>query len=363
MTSSSSVARGIRILFFAGLLAVLPRGALSAVAQKDPPQDAAVVRLGAVEGSRIGFVKGLGSMATGIQKGSGGRLKVELLTGGATGTEADLLKDIIQGRLQGGFVSATIMAHSLPAFRMLLLPRLFNDYAQVAKFTGSALDHSLRQTASRKQLQVLGYASYGFYGLLDFSRASPRILTDLMVRVPKDAWLERAYQAMGFTAHYVPADDLSTALGSQWVTGVAATPEMLANTSLPKQAPRFHATRHLHGWTVLVVNLPWLEGLPDDLRKVVTDAGVGVTRSALGQAQTREEQILAQWSQTGSPVVIPPPTPSDEPPDPALRALIQEETPAIEQALQQQQGLLIQLWDQRQDQPPIPAPLSSQPLP
>ncbi|MBF0368679.1 MAG: TRAP transporter substrate-binding protein DctP [Magnetococcales bacterium] len=284
----------------------------------------------AVQGPSVSYVGSMESMARKIEQASGGRIKVEISNRGRSGSEAETLKAQIKGRLEGGFTSATVLANSLPGYRLLTLPYLFNDYSQVSHFIESPIDQSLRQTAQDKQLIVLGYASYGFYGLLDFgseerrnptptnshgagsgTSTSPSANFDsfpenrlpgveafkkMAVRVPLDNWITSLHKAFGMRTLVIPVEEAGVAMESGWLEGVVGTPEVLARSVLSKRAKFFYHTRHLHGWSVFTVSRRWFDKLPDDLQKILSRVVSEETRQMIDKAAAKEKKILTEWS-------------------------------------------------------------------
>ncbi len=269
-----------------------------------------VIRLSAAQGSHMAHVRILQSIARSIERDSDGLFKVDRLTNGQGGSEADLLKNQIRGRVEGGFTSAATLARSLPAFRLLTIPRLFNDERQVRRFIGSSLDDSLRATAANKGLKVLGYGSYGFYGILSFRQATDTDpgamfnLNDLAVRAPTDDWLDRVYDILPLRTRRVPTGDLATALESGWVEGIAATAESLAPTPYPDRASVYFSARLLHGWTVFTVNRAWFVSLSPQLQGMIATTVEEAGKRSIEIAFATERKLLTRWSQRGQPRVV-----------------------------------------------------------
>ncbi|MBF0382765.1 MAG: hypothetical protein HQL69_17220 [Magnetococcales bacterium] len=263
--------------------------------------DTIPMRITGVHSRNFGYIQALETMATTIDEASLGRIKVELLIGGEGGSEVEALKKQIHNKVEAGLTSATTMAYSLPAFRLLTIPLLFTAPSHVDNFINSPLDLAIRDTANTKSLKVLGYGSYGFYGLLAFEpnedeeisgatpngdeiaklvskemaldgQESPRSYIGLSVRAPVDQWMWKIHEALSIKQVIVPAADIPGAIETGWVEGVISTPETLAKTPYPKSASHYFDFRQQHGWSVFTVNEKWFEMLPDDLKIVVEKA-------------------------------------------------------------------------------------------
>ncbi|MBF0260949.1 MAG: TRAP transporter substrate-binding protein DctP [Magnetococcales bacterium] len=322
-----------------------------------PPPDAGEtipMRLAAIHKGDVVYVQALSQFAKTLEESSGKKIRPELLTNGKKGAEETALQELFAGNLEGGFFSPITLARQVAPFRALVTPRLFTRPEQVRGLTGSALDTALREAAKGKNLLVLGYGSYGFYGVLNFRAAASGTPTwnGLPTRVPNDPWMIEVHQALGLQPSSMPASDLTEAISTGWVQGIAATPEMLNRTAFANaNAKAFHQTRHLHGWMVLVVNLEWFNKLPQTLQEGITHAAASVLPRVMEQAFSQEKKILDKWSAEYH-VATPTPTDPELATEP-LKALSQKTIQASETHLNQP-GVVAQAASFNQG-PPAPA--------
>lgn len=300
-----------------------------------------IMRLAAVQDEGLVYVKTLEAIAGEIGKKSEGRIEVRLLTGGVIGPEGEALRMQRQGKIQGGFTAAVTLTNALPAFRYLTLPLQFHDYDQIPPFLGSPLDLTLREPALELGLRVMGYGSYGRYGLLlrgsafvddetdeggetpppvlnaegdivpsappapDWSQWRWDALAEKRVRVPKEDFLVALHRGLGLDPVTVPADQVAAALESGHLAAVAATPEALDRSGLIQPGDAFVPTRHLFGWSIFTLNERWFSTLPEDLRLLVEEVIARRLAAGLANARRKEEEILAAWQEAGVPVTIP----------------------------------------------------------
>lgn len=271
-------------------------------ATETPSTTAIPMRLTAIPKMDMLYVKAMKRIAQTIEENSNKQIRPELFANGQKGSEKEVLQEQIQGNLEGGFTSASTLALQLPAFRVLAIPLLFTKPDQVRTFMGSQLDTALRDMAKTKNLQILGYASYGFYGILSF-RPNPSNPSDtqpswenLTTRIPLNPWMNEIHQALALRPIFVPITDLSSMITTGWVQGITASPEMLSHTPFPTTAAVYFNTYHLHGWSLFTVNLEWFEKLPVDLQNAIKNAVNTVLPQTLEQAFTLEQKLLNQWT-------------------------------------------------------------------
>jgi TRAP-type C4-dicarboxylate transport system substrate-binding protein len=287
------------------------------------------MRITAIHGADFGYIRALKKWAPSLEEASEGRIKVELLLGGAMGSEAEALKKQIRRKIEGGLTSATTLAYSLESFRLLTLPLLFTAPSHIQSFIDSPLDQAIRETAAKKRLKVLGYGSYGFYGLLVFEENEatteeppaeplppvaegfeqetplPPSLTGLSVRAPVDRWMWHVHKALSVKQVTVPVADLPEAIESGWVEGIVSTPETLINTSYPYDASHYFDIRQQHGWMVFTVNKNWFEKLPADLQPLVEESVVILSQQMQEAAFYQDITIRDEWAAEEDLIVVP----------------------------------------------------------
>ncbi|MBF0190988.1 MAG: TRAP transporter substrate-binding protein DctP [Magnetococcales bacterium] len=308
------------------------------------------MRLAAVHKGDVTYVQSLARMIRAIEESTGKQIRPELFANGKKGSEETALQEQLQGNLEGGFYSSLTLARQLPAFRALATPQLFTRPEHLRAFVGSPLDLALREHAKTKKLLVLGYASYGFYGVLNFRPSQPSkdhapTLTDLTTRVPNDPWMIETHQALGLRPAFPPAADLSEAIASGWIQGVVATPELLNRTAFANtNATAFHHTRHLHGWMILAVNLNWFNGLAPEWQEAITKAAAALPQS-VDQALAQEQKILGKWSSENHFTNLTPP--AHEVTTQSLKTLAMKNAREMEPLLNLP-GAITQMWNQNQ---------------
>ncbi|NGZ06338.1 MAG: hypothetical protein G8237_08270 [Magnetococcales bacterium] len=318
-------------------------------AEPQPATDAIPMRLAAIHKGDVSYVQLLTRLARTVEENSNKQLRPELFANGKKGSEEQALQELSQGNLEGGFFATLTLARHLPAFRALATPLLFTRPEQLRTLFDSPLDHALREYAKSKNLLVLGYASYGFYGLLNFRPApsgKPPTWNGLTTRVPNDPWMLELHHALGVHPSILPAADLSEAIHAAWIQGIAATPELLNRTAFANaNATAFHHTRHLHGWTIFAVNLNWFHGLPPQHQETIQKAATTLFPAALDQAMAQEQKILNKWTtENHFPITTPA---SSELATGAMKGLAQKNAQEMEQLLNQP-GVVVQLWNQNQ---------------
>ncbi|ABK46149.1 TRAP dicarboxylate transporter- DctP subunit [Magnetococcus marinus MC-1] len=296
-----------------------------------------VMRIGATQGMDMTYIRNLRRMAADIEQATAGQVKVEILHNGQQGNEISMVKALIEGKLEGGFVSASTLSQTLPAYQLLLIPRLFVTPNQLVQFIGSRYDQKLRLRAMRKRIQVLGYGGTGFYGVTTFEgRAWPE-LRGATIRAPGVIAHQKNLELMGLKPSYVPAEAVPEAIQAGWLQGISSTPELLARTRVASQGKQFYSTHHLYGWMTFIVSNRWYANLSKELRQQLRETVANGLRQGFSESLRLEQKLLGDWSAGHGPQ----PTPVDEQ---ALAEQLKPEVGQQLQALEKRLGLHGQLW-------------------
>ncbi|MEG3638161.1 TRAP transporter substrate-binding protein DctP [Magnetococcus sp. PR-3] len=296
-----------------------------------------IMRIGTTQGMDMTYVRNLRQMAQDIEQGTAGQIKVEILHNGQQGNEITMVKSLIENKMEAAFISASTLSQTLPAYQLLLTPRLFVTPNQLVQFVQSRYDLKLRRRAIRKRIQVLGYGGTGFYGITSFKEGSWEEMAGATIRSPSVITHQKGLEQMGLAPNYVPAESVPGAINDGWLQGISSTPELLNRTRLTQQAKRFFPTHHLYGWMAFTVSNRWYANLPKELRQKVKEIVAASLRQSFSESLRLEQKILGDWSAGRGP----------QPTEVAERAIAEQIKPWVGQklqALEKRMGLHGQLW-------------------
>lgn len=169
---------------------------------------------------------GLHETARQIKERTGGRVTVKIYAGGIQGDEKDVVRKIRYGQLDGAALTGVGLGLIDPQIRVLELPFLFRNTADVDRVY-SQLDDYFKQQFAAKGFQLLGWAEVGFVKL--FSNKPIRNKKDLegmkMWMWEGDPLAEAMYRAMQVTPIPLAITDVLTSLQTHLIDAAYA-PEL-----------------------------------------------------------------------------------------------------------------------------------------
>jgi TRAP-type C4-dicarboxylate transport system substrate-binding protein len=202
-------------------VAALALGAISARAQT--PRVQLKIATVAPEGST--WMQAMREIDAAVRKETGNAVGFKIYAGGVQGDELVVLRKVRSGQLQGGGLTGSGLGSIAPALRVMEVPFLFSNYAQVDQ-ARKALDPRLGAILHDAGYTVLGWADVGFVYL--FSRQPIATQADLksakMWLWEGDPLAGAFFKAAGVVPVPLAITDVMTSLQTRLVDGVYSSP-------------------------------------------------------------------------------------------------------------------------------------------
>jgi len=234
-----------------------------------------------------------------VEKASGGSIKMKLLIYGELGAEENLVAGIRRGRVQIANWSGAVATTVVPEIAMLYAPYLFDDYAEADFVMDNYLFPAYAKLFAEKDVHFLTWDEIGFGQV--WSKAPIILPEDAKSRRFRVASSDAAQMlAQSLKADVIPmaftdiVSSLQTGMIEAGETGVT----MYVRSGIAGDAKNITMTDHNFATSVIVLRKSWLEGLPPEQKKVLTESWIPMSVS---RQWTREEVAgdLAQAAQRG----------------------------------------------------------------
>jgi len=160
-----------------------------------------------------------------VQKATGGQVKFKFYPGGVQGDEKDVIRKIRIGQLHGGGFTGVGMGQILPSSRLLDLPFLFRNSAEVDTVL-EGMFGTYADLFLQKDFVLLGWAEVGFVHF--FTKNPVRSLADLN---KQKLWLWEGdplagayFQELGLKPVPLALPDVLTSFQTGMINGAYASP-------------------------------------------------------------------------------------------------------------------------------------------
>jgi TRAP-type C4-dicarboxylate transport system substrate-binding protein len=211
-----------------------------------------------------------------INEKAGGKLKVQLLEGGAMGLrDADALRYMLQGTPELSFIWSPFLGRDAPDLASIYVYGLIGSEAEHRKAL-PAVQAALKEGLARRDIEVIGFMGLGILNGTLFCRNPVKTLDDLKrvkLRVGTRDQIE-TFKALGVAAQFIAQNELYAAMQTG-VVDCALYPTRIAHTiSLPEVAKHVVDTTFPFAPTpyAMMANKQKWAALPADLKAVVASA-------------------------------------------------------------------------------------------
>ena len=229
---------------------------------------------------------------------SDGRLKVEIYPSGQLYSEKEVPAQVQKGTLEVGMASASLWSGIAPAAGIFDVPYLFESYDQIHQAIDGEIGKIVTEELEKVGAKPIIYPDYGFVHMSinnipsgdgtkpeDYKGAKIRVLGKMSAT---------AVQAMGAAPVFMGGNEVYLALQKGTVDG--------AMTGLTTMAERkyydvqdyivFNKVSNLQ--FIAAISTKFYDSLPEDLQKVIDEAGVEAQNHSRTIFPEEEEKAIAE---------------------------------------------------------------------
>lgn len=209
-----------------------------------------------------------------VKAKSGGRIDVQVFGAAALGGERDLVEGVKNGFIQAALASG-VMANFYQTAMVTDIPFLFSSDAVADRVMDGPFGQKLSQDFNAST--GMHNLCFGEVGFRDFTTSktpvhSPKDLVGLKIRVQETPLYITEMKALGAQPTPIAFPELYTALQSGVVDGEENPVPTIIFTKMYEVQKQVTLDGHNYGVDWFVMSDKFYSSLPDDLKKVVTDA-------------------------------------------------------------------------------------------
>jgi TRAP-type transport system periplasmic protein len=202
---------------------------------------------------------------------SGGKVKVNLQCCGALGNEGRIIQSIRTGVIDAGFFGLGSMESTVPEFRVLSLPHLFDNRDQAERILRGAMGERLL-----KLVEPHGMVGLAFGGIFERHIATrdkaintPADLKGLKIRVLQTPGWVQAYTAVGAQPTPMAYGEVFLALQNGVVDALEVSPDAMLADRFLEVSKHYALTRFHQSTTMFAYSKAKFDALPADVQALV----------------------------------------------------------------------------------------------
>jgi len=240
------------------------------------------------------------------EKATGGKVKVEVYPNSTLYKDGEEMNALQLGSVQMLAPSlAKFGPLGVPAFEAFDLPYLFDSYDELNKVTTGPVGKQLFQKLESKGIVGLAYWDNGFK---DMSANKPlRMPADfrgLKMRIQSSKVLDAQMRALGAVPQVMAFSEVYQALQTGVVDGTENPPSNLYTQKMHEVQKYLTISDHGYLGYAVIVNKPFWDGLPPDIRKALEGAMVEATKYTNDIAKKENLDALEAVKKAGKTQII-----------------------------------------------------------
>ncbi|HLX23552.1 MAG TPA: TRAP transporter substrate-binding protein [Usitatibacter sp.] len=240
------------------------------------------------------------------EKATGGKVKVEVYPNSTLYKDGEEMNALQLGSVQMLAPSlAKFGPLGVPAFEVFDLPYLFDSYDELNKVTTGPVGKQLFQKLESKGIVGLAYWDNGFK---DMSANKPlHVPADfrgLKMRIQSSKVLDAQMRALGASPQVMAFSEVYQALQTGVVDGTENPPSNLYTQKMHEVQKYLTLSDHGYLGYAVIVNKPFWDGLPPDIRKALEGAMVEATKYTNEIAKKENLDALEAVKKSGKTQII-----------------------------------------------------------
>ncbi len=216
-----------------------------------------------------------------VEKNSNGRIYVEIYPNSELGSERVMFEACQMGTLEIAYGTASVLANFDPLFSVLDMPFLFSGVEPAREALRGELGEKCAENLPEIELRKVMYMENGIRHVTNSQRPinTPDDLKGLKIRTMENSIHMSTFSHLGASPTPMAFTELFTALQQKTVDG-EENPIFLIQTSRFDEVQKYLSlTGHFYTTGIATINESFYQSLPEDLQKVIMDAGA-VAREA-----------------------------------------------------------------------------------
>lgn len=248
------------------------------------------MNVGHVLNDKSSYQVGLQYFADEMAKRTNGAFKVNIFPSGGLGGELRLVQGGATGTVDAFIVGQPSLESTIPEFKVLSLPYLFDSEAQAVEKLRGDFGQKLLDLLPAQNMIGLGWAGV-------FTRGIPATkpvekaadLSGLKVRVMQSPGYIATFEAFGSQPTPIPFGELFMALQTGVVDATDLSPDLVVSGQFIKAISHYSRTGIHQLPSVFVMSKAKFDSLPEDIRAIVLEVG----RAAADVAIKAQERLMA----------------------------------------------------------------------
>ncbi|MGN0598045.1 MAG: TRAP transporter substrate-binding protein [Ruminiclostridium sp.] len=223
-----------------------------------------------------------------VEEQTQGRITVELYADGELGSDAELIKGIINGEVDMTVSSAGNFADYVPKVGASALPFLFSSFEEAWEFVDGETERQIEEELTEYNIKVLAHFDNGFR-CVTTSESTGAInsvsdMEGIKIRTPQNQMVMETLSALGAYPYVMDFTKLYEALKNGEFDAQENPVPIIYNSRLYEVQSYLAVTNHSYDMMLFVIR--------DDIWDSLTEQEQQILQSAASEAQKQDREII-----------------------------------------------------------------------
>jgi tripartite ATP-independent transporter DctP family solute receptor len=255
------------------VFAALAAGSLASThSAAAPDYPAMTIKFGDIISRNFGYYQGIVAFKEQIEKRSGDRIKVEILTDGKMGTPKDALEALQLGAVQMAMNTPAYTQSVVPEHTVWNLPYLIRNRETWRKFAYGPVGKEIGDKIEAKNIKFLTWCSAGGRGFLSKKPlATPADFAGQKIRAIPDPIVVDTIKSFSGQPVVMNIQEVYTSLQQGVLDGSELSIELVTAFKFHEAAKYYTETQHILTPGMVVANLAWWRRLNKDTQQLIEE--------------------------------------------------------------------------------------------
>lgn len=244
-----------------------------------------------------------------VEKQTQGKITVELYAGGELGSDAELIRGVIDGDVDMTVSSAGNFANYVTRVGVSAFPFLFADFQEAWEFVDGEVERQIEEELEEYNIKVLAHFDNGFRCVTTSERAgsiqSVSDMSGIKIRTPENQIVMETLSALGADPYVLDFTKLYDALKKGEFDAQENPIPVIYNSRLYEVQSYLAVTNHSYDMMPFVIRDDVWEGLTQQEQEILQSAALEAQRKNRKMIQTQTAQYIEMLEEQGMTITYP----------------------------------------------------------
>jgi len=229
------------------------------------------------------------------------RVEVSLFPNRQLGDDKEILEGLQFGTIDMGIITNAVVANVEPTYQLVDLPFLFGSAEQAHAVLDGPVGEQLEANLREHGVVSLGAAEGGFRNMINNTRPvrTPEDVEGVKYRTMQNPVFIEMFSSLGGSPVPMAWGEVFTAMQQGTVDGLEI-PASVVNSNNYAEVTRYLSfTRHTYSAIHLLMSERSFDGLPEDVREAVLEAGEAAIAAQREAVAAAEAEVVAALQEKG----------------------------------------------------------------